>query len=66
MRTGILDFRAESLLLLFNVSLFLAARGLYCGEQASLVVEVGFGQYVGSQFPSPGSNPYPLHWRVDS
>ena len=60
---------------------FLAALGLCCGARASLVTEhrlfstraqqlwlrgLGVLWHVGSMFPNQGSNPCPLHWKVDS
>ena len=63
-----------------NLILFLAALGLSCGTQdlslqhaGSFVAAHGLLssclvalQHVGSYFPDQGSNPRPLHWKVDS
>ena len=45
------------------------ARGLCsCGSRAQQLRRRGLValQHVGSQFPDQGSNPNPLHWKVDS
>ena len=50
--------------------IFMAARGLLssCSTRAQQLWRVGLValQHVGSQFPDQGSNPRPLHWKVDS
>ena len=56
--TGGTAWGPSRLFLLLLLFFFLAALGLGCGAQASLVTAHG------SQFPSQGLNSHPLHWKA--